>query len=402
MTTNINVPSDGPITIQIGQVGGDLRVSGKERSDISCQTDGESFEYETEGNTVKLAHVPGDCILEVPRGCSLDLGQIGGDAQVKQLQGSVLASVIGGDLRVRKVGSLNLTSLGGDLSLKKVSGDVVVEHVGGDTSCIDIKGQVEVKCGGDMALSNVEGAITAVAGGDAALRLQLADELTYSVTAGGDISCYLPEETSARVVLKSGSHTLRVRGWQPPPPPEDELYEFTLGEGSASLNLNAGGDISLISHQPGQEEKPWFDFDFEFDLGPDLHFEFDKGSGFRPEMLSDAISVRVQQKVQNAMRQAEEKIASAISHAESRIAQAEQRAADMESKWSGRRRDRRHRPRAERGDAASRRKSRRSESSSSQGEKPSVSQEERIMVLRMVEEGKISVEQAEKLLAAMN
>ena len=101
----------------------------------------------------------------------------------------------------------------------------------------------------------------------------------------------------------------------------------------------------------------------------------------------EELAVRIQEKIQGVLRRAEERVGEALRNAETRQREAERRAAETAARQ-------------------------RSQPVSyavpplppkpPKPPKPPVSEEERMMILRMVSEGKVSVEQAEKLLSAMN
>ena len=376
---------------------------------------------------IQINSLIGDTVLDIPMNAIVNIGQIGGDAQIRSVRGDIKIEAVGEDLSANQIGTIDIGSVGGELAIKQASGNVTIEAVGEDATCLKIAGNIMLNAGEDIAINDVQGNITAKAGEDAKLSLSLGDGQQVNVMAGSDISCTLSDEASAEVMLRSGNRTLRVRGWEVPPPPDDELYTFTLGKGAAALNLNAGEDIILASQSADGRRDSWFDYDIDLDFGPGFKFRFDSENGFPTEQFSNLFSEKIQAKVQNAMRHAEEQIANAISHAESRISKAEERAADFESKWPSsdhRRRGRhgrRHEDHPEGHPARDRRRRgpRRpkspppphtpehhaaSGSPSSQQSNPGkapVTEAERLMVLRMVEEGKINVEQAEKLLSAM-
>ena len=99
----------------------------------------------------------------------------------------------------------------------------------------------------------------------------------------------------------------------------------------------------------------------------------------------EEISIQVQEKVQRAMSLAEQKIAEALQKAESHVNQANQQMAANASRRRTYSRTWQYPP-----------------ANSAKRAKPSgASEEERLTILRMVSEGKISVEQAEQLLATL-
>ncbi|MBK8048872.1 MAG: hypothetical protein IPK16_18170 [Anaerolineales bacterium] len=171
-----------------------------------------------------------------------------------------------------------------------------------------------------------------------------------------------------------------------------------MGDGAALLALKANGDITLKGVDLAR-----FASDFGVVMGADI--EMSEEMGRRAAELSQQISaqvevqmnamtreleqkldrmgdneemaMRVQERVTSALRRAEEKLADAMRKMEVRT---------QENEARGRRKGYGAPP----------------PPAPPPPKRPSTTDEERMMVLRMVEQGKISVEQAEKLLAALN
>jgi hypothetical protein len=114
----------------------------------------------------------------------------------------------------------------------------------------------------------------------------------------------------------------------------------------------------------------------------------------------DELATRVQEKVQSAMRRAEQQLGEAMRNAERRAAEAERRAAEMDARQ--RKRDQNwgftppYPPTPPRPPVPP------TPPKAPKAKGNNVNDEERLMILRMVSEGKLSVEQAEQLLAALN
>jgi hypothetical protein len=206
----------------------------------------------------------------------------------------------------------------------------------------------------------------------------------------------------------SGANDIRVKRLGADQERRQGSTEFTLGSGDGLIDLEAGGSILVVGKI---EETPEFQFGpFNVEMDADVQREFMDRTGAwvqqftdqvetQMESLSaqlderlaqlgtgDEIASRVQAKVQQAMRKAEEKIAEAMRQAEQR-ARAAERAAEREAARMERRQARGYAypvppappvppvppvpPRAQRAKSAP------------------VSDEERMVILRMVEEGKI-------------
>ena len=227
---------------------------------------------------------------------------------------------------------------------------------------------------------------------------------------------FFPPDTSAEIEIPAAERiTINIPGITRP----DDIqapYNLTIGEGEAKLILSAGGNLLL-----GASSLDWGFEDFDVDIGEDiesmtevineqvtqqieaqlemleqqLETQMDNlstmisTSGLSPEKAerivekarsaSERASTRAQAKLQRAHEKLQRKLEAARRRAE-RQARTAERAA----------RDRRRRPST-------------FEWSPPQPETPGepVSDEERLMILEMLEQGKISTEEAEQLLSAL-
>lgn len=351
----------------------------------------------------------------------LQVHSCAGDLAAKEIQGPVEIGAVAGNAVLSNLqGPLEMSSVAGDLAAREVAGPVTVNTVQGNVALAQIHGPVQVeKCAGDLVVRGVTGSIEAQAAGNAGLRLQLPVGVHCQIHAGGDIRCRVSPQVSAQVRLVSGAHDIRVKRLGVDLDRQQRNVEFTLGSGEGRIDLEAGGSILLAGKLDDTPEFEFGPFNVEMDAETQRQLfertgvwvqQFTDQIETQMEALSaqlddrlaqlgtsDEIASRVQAKVQQAMRKAEEKIAEAMRQAEQRA-----RAAEREAERMERRQQRSYvystpptppippippippvPPRAQRAKSAP------------------VSDEERMVILRMVEEGKVSVEQAEKLLAAL-
>ncbi len=349
---------------------------------------------------------------------NLHCEQVEGDAHINDAHGVVNLVRVEGNLRLRSVGVATIGEVEGDFALRDGRGDISVQTVSGTASISRLQGHfVAEKIEGDLNLTGGEHDVSAQVGGNAALQLNLLPGKTVQITAEGDIACQLAPDVSAQVHLKSEGN-MAISGFNTPPRHGGGEIEFTLGTGEASLVLSCEGNIALSSQRLGWEPRRDFgnDFNFGAEFGPEFGM---RAADFAQRLASqiehqvenatrhldrklahigngEEIAARVQEKVQKAMRQAEEKLAETMRHAERRAQEAERRAVEMETRhqrhapgWHVRTPTTPMPPRAPKAPGAP------------QAKGTPAGAEERMMILRMVSEGKISVEQADQLLAAM-
>lgn len=364
MEQQVIATGDSPVVV-VEAVHGDLHVMGWERAELLARARSNSdLILSQRGDQITLT-CHDDCVLRVPQSATLDLVNVTGDARVKLARGALTVRTAG-DLAVHGAGRVMIETVSGDCVLRSISGDAQVSRVGGDLLARDVQGQlVATAVDGDARVAGVVGGASVSAGGDISLSLTPAAGRTYQFTAGGDISARVPANASARFTLASRTESIRVRLPGLPGGPATGVRQVTLGDGSAEVILTAGGDILLAGDTPARNAG---------DAGARPGAEFSR--------MSERIARRAQEAAQRMASRIEAKAQRAARKAERMAREAEHFSrgwAWQESRHSG--------PFAP--------------PPPDPHSAPPVTDEERLTVLRMVEQKKITAEQAEKLLAAL-
>ncbi len=378
MEQQVLATGDTP-AIVVEAVNGDLHVMGWERAEVLARARSDSaLSLDQRGDHIVL-RCHDDCVLRAPQSATLDLVHVIGDVRVKLVRGALTVRRAG-DIGVYGAGPTTIEVVSGDCVVKSVAGDLQVNQVGGDLSARDVQGQfVATAVGGDIRISGIAGMATASAGGDISLSLTPTPGQKCQFTAGGDISVRVPADANARFTMTSRADNIRVRIPGVSSGAGTGTRQVTLGDGSAEIILTAGGDISLSSDSTGQNVD---------DLGARLDAAFSR--------MGDLIAQRAQEAAQRMASRVEAKAQRAARKAE-RMAQRIAREAEQQSRgWMrhGHPFEGRHfaGPFAPPPPGT--------QPTPRPGAQP-VTDEERLAVLRMVEQKKITVEQAEKLLAAL-
>lgn len=433
-------------------VAGDLQVRGWAERSIQAQTDDEEPNFKQDEGGISI-HTQGDLIIDLPTGSNLSIGS-GGDASVQHLQGNLVIEGVGGNLAAKEVPHLEVKHVGGDLhvhraeavscrrvggnavleaveggvSMGKVGGDanvqgvqgmVELEHVGGNLVTREVKGLQADRVGGDLHVHGAESVSCRRAGGNAVLvdvagaiavnamgDLHISDsggdvvgnahgnavvegiQGSVRLNAQGDIRCKLADGIGATVrvvcagelLIQGGDEHARTHG--------RGVHSFSIGEGNSSLTLVAAGSVHITGTEPlgdlhsvGEDFTAFGEEMGRFGeemgklgeemgkLGEEMGHEF--GSlGYK---IAQKINDKLQRKLERSLRKASAKAA--------RAARSQRWSFDFQA------------PVPPRPPVPPLR-----------GEPPNsepVTEEERLMILRMVEDGKISAGEAEKLLAAL-
>lgn len=377
----LELTQTGAPRIAIDQVSGSLRLRGWERRAISAEGDrAEILEGEEGRFTVRGAD---DLTVRVPTDSEITLASVGGDAKITGIEGAIAIDSVGGDLVLRKIGPVTIENIGGDLHLKSAGGAVRIEHVGGDATIREVEGEVAVTAvGADLYLRDSSGpAQVERIGSDLVLSTAFVPGATYRFNVGGDIVCRIPPDQDARFRIL-GCDDLTVDAPDARLIEGGEHEEIVFGDGSALVELQAGGEIRLV----GQDE------DYPMAINVQLEEELEARLSGLEERISEQLSgldELLAEKAEHIRRRAEREAERAFRKSERAMRQAERKMEHGKRKRGftltfGGGIPRPPHPPAPPPPPAE-----------------PVTDEERLVILGMVEAGKISVEEAEKLLAAL-
>lgn len=366
-------------TIIIQTIGGDLRISGRDGEQLEAQAPekGELKVDETKKG-IEISCRSG-CLLFVPKGSKIEAGDVGGDGRLTDIQGEVLIRTVGGDLSLRRLGKTSLERVGGDAQVREIEGDLMIDHIGGDAVIRGITGDTHLRMvGGDLLLGESKRSVEVMVGGDAVVELLAEPQTKARVQTGSDLSCRLSESPSAQFHIKAGGEVHLPLGLDVDHTSQE--LEFTLGEGESDINLSAGGDLNLKFGS----SKDGFETDFvggmltEVDAKlAEMEAHFNAMGIGMDSFDADRIGERVRRTVRQAQRRAQRAARKAEDVARKTQGKHQNFKFDMSGDW----------PDLRFADFTS--------------PQPTVSDEERLAILRMVEDGKISVDDAEALLKVL-
>jgi hypothetical protein len=351
---------------------GDLDISGGRKGEIAIKVYGreEDLQVVREGEHLKIvAHAR--CKIGCPRGTTVTLDDVQGDLRLRQLDGPMAVKQVQGDTVLKDVGPTIITNAVGDVRARSVRGELKLDSVTGD-----LRG------------SYLEGGLQATVGGDGSLTTDFVPDCDYRLSTGGDVVVKLPAQASARIRVKAGGDLKHKVDWADV---QEEAGSLTgrLGDGEANVEINAGGDVSLRAKSDSAT--------FVFGVAEDGDLEIEL------ESMAEEIARNIEVYMANMGAQLEAKLGSidqeavlrkveqSAEKARRKAAHAAERAR-IQAERAQRRWERTGAHQAGRhthGAAAPRQTA------------PSVTDEERLMVLRMVQEGKITADEAAQLLEAM-
>jgi len=334
-----------------------------------------------------------------------DLQNVRGNLSAKAAD-SLRASRIGGNLQGREIaGPLDAGTVGGNALLRSISGAVAVEQVAGNLVAKHLAGGAKVpKIGGNLTLNG-----------------ELGQGCTYQFHVRGNANLRLAEDVGADLTLRAGGHIVSSL------PLADQIQDSTslsgrLGQGGTEIALEAGGNVMLGGGRPSDAA----------DLGEEISRQVEEGlRGIDLEAIGQQVSAemesalsRLQVKLESVDwaqigLDAQRGVERAMEQLQRNMDRMAEKAARQQRKMERRlEREQLRRERwEEKRQRAARRESGAGPAAEGEGEAwaeeevyepangPAAAEpdldEERLSILRMVEQGQITPEEAEMLLDAL-
>lgn len=403
------------VHIQTSQ--GNLQVKGWDRLEVllrASNIEQNLLDVQDDGVQIKCH---GDCVIRLPHKAVIHVETIQGNARFKLLEGQLNIEEVSGSLDLRNIESAIINTIAGNLLAKQVSEDLLVERVHGNAIARDVQGQCTLRqVGGNLDLRDAEEDIEASAGGNARIRLSLLGGQSYRIRAGGNLHCLVPDDSSLRTDLTSTARRIQIKLNGEKSTLAEEKHSLTIGDGAAAMVLEAKGAILFACQEAGwtdtdeiQDEldEAFAEFSEEFgqkvadqielqieaqmDILNEQLFKLEAligSSDMPPEEAERAMrrareaSERANVRAQDKMRRAQEKL--------ERKLQAAQRKAELKMRATERRKQTPKRPTWS---------FEWSTPPTPSAEAPS--DEERLIILHMLEEKKITIDEAEELLSAL-
>ncbi|HBX70977.1 MAG TPA: hypothetical protein DEH25_16770 [Chloroflexi bacterium] len=445
--------------IVVENVGSDLQVKGWDRLEVLVKSSSDNDIVLEAREDIIFVSCPRDCVLYVPQKASIEVKQVGSNARFRSIDGSVVVGTVGTDLSVRDVGSAEAATVGTDLSVrrvrehlsvktvgssalvqdvgqadiesigsqliaKRVRGDLKVIQIGSNVVARDVDGQALLNTvGGNLHLRDVSGGIATEVGGNATVDFAPVSWQAYSIKAAGSIRCNIPADVNAHFEIECGSQRIRIKSDAETETIKENTYTYTVGDGGAAVKLVAGGNVEIVGQGGSLDDLDDFEIDFGAEIGSladEITEQTTRQIEVQMEMLEEqlntqlaglSMSLGATGLSEERMRELEKRLEDAKIRAAQRAGEASQRTQErLERKIAAAQRKVERKARA----SAVREARRHNQHtdydrpavvvtppSAPSAPKDPVSEEERMMILQMLQDRKISVDQAEQLLSAL-
>jgi len=408
--TTLNTISSPDVIIK--KAHGNLYVKGWERDEVTLAAPPGELTYEEFDSGVSLS-CRSDCTARVPQAAKVQIQTAYGAARVRQLTESLLIEDVHGQLEVRETGGIQVERTYGSLRARQIDGDLVAEHINGNVYGRSILGKCILgEVNGNVEIRDVIADVQINANGNVKLELRSLGGESYALDVDGNLHLRLPANADAQVTFHSDSDMIRIKLPDTSRTVQESTYELTLGSGGRQIALRAGGAIYFSASDEWETEEEGEEFtqlpdDFGDQIAEMIESQLEEQMEMMNRQLNeqfDRLSNSIGKKglsdeeMETIMEQARMKSERANLRAQEAMRRAQEK---MVRKM----------------EAAQRRKSMRTREASRRGQTgrswsiniptpptppvDPVSEEERLMILRMLEQKKITLEEADELLSAL-
>jgi hypothetical protein len=286
----MQVPATLPVTIR--EARGNMAASGLQAALNAEQVRG----------NLKLSDVLEAVLAEVYGNLKADgvaslrlVGTVYGDANVKD-GGTADLQNVRGNLQAKRLERLRASRVSGNLQAKEIGGALDADQVGGNALLSEIGGAVTLdQVAGNLAAKSLTGgAKVPKIGGNLVLNGELGQGCTYHFQARGNAVLRLSEGASTHVALHAGGMIASSLSLQDEER-QGKGLSGTLGDGGAELVVEAGGNVMLGGGGPA----------FGADLGAEISRQVEES--LRAIDL-EAIGRQVSEEMESAMSRLQVKL----------------------------------------------------------------------------------------------
>jgi len=376
--------------ITVGECLGNLVVRGSERRRVTFHVQGgaEDATSEQEGETFTLT-ARADCLIACPPETTLTIDGVRGNLRVEGVTGPVTVGTVHGNVKLRDVGATAVEQTFGNLSARQVAGELRAEITRGNARAGHLEGSLSLKrVDGNLVTAGLEGGLAAdQVRGNVQLGPPFSPGQTYRLNSSANLDIRVPREASLRLAIQArGGVSSRIPGLVLEK--TEAEAQAVLGAGEANLEAQVSGNVTLRPTELSGRPPGGMPFEFATNL--------------------EGLGARIEARIAEEMAEMETRLAENLSHVEDdetrhwteRAGERERRAAEAAARQARRQAEQeaeRARLRAERAE----RRWRRASGRHARPRRAPVTEEERMRVLHMVEEGRITPEQAAELLDAL-
>lgn len=236
--------------IEVDQVKGDLYIRTWDDAEIQIiYNEAKKFETDDDGGILTL-EADDSILISAPHTVVLMLEEIRGNCNVFGKFDQINIEKIGGNLEISQGRDVQVEVIGGNCVLGAIDGRMSVEKVGGNLRAQSLLGNFSFeKVGGNLHLNGTLSNFSCSVGGNANVNCDSLTGNENEIHAGGNLKMNLQPEMNFVLSARAGAQ-LRIKLGHMEEKGLSRSVEKTFGSGGSLLTLKAGGNLKLTDQEP--------------------------------------------------------------------------------------------------------------------------------------------------------
>jgi len=305
--TTIPLKPDARVTVK-GSA--DLSVEGNDEQTLMVIVErGDYLKMWDENGIVRISAFS-DCRLLLPNNVPVTVERTGGDCFIRNFSNRVVVGKIGHDLRMDAIGGASVESVGRNCQILNSSGAVEIARVGDTLTTDNIQSILAGSVGDDARLHGVSGRVEVKAGGDIKIQVQQDNKVpAIRAVAGSDIELYLPQNAACQLQLVSGGEDIYVHAAGQHVESSEHDLDLPLGNGGETVYLKSGDEIRVSDQGAPDWPKDVYNWGDQWkDFGLDIARRIEEGIRIAGDSVDYAVrkagkaSRKAERQVRHAMR----------------------------------------------------------------------------------------------------
>lgn len=388
MNKNQQMISVEPDVTIVVKAHGNLDVQGWEHPEVGIVTDINVQKIRHENKLLRMLFVE-DCELSIPQDGRLIIERVSGNARLRNLTNQLTINKVQGSLAIQNAKTVTISRVSDNCILENIEGAIEIGKVGENLKGKNLRSSIKTeRISGSIQLNSVGGKLDLRSEEHIEVGLTEQNHETINLRSSDNVLLHLPINPNASLQIKSSGEYIVVDVGENQKKIHENRCEIRLGDGSQKISIDSGNRVRVTGEVLDEKElQRLFD---ELDAlwkkvkedsearraarAKQVNWEIRmvEGAAKIAEEAMNGVGVLADQITDEAIIQAEMHVQEALERVEKQIRNL---GYDI---WVD------------------------SEKSTQEKESADVTEEEKLIVMRLLQQHKISVEEADRLLEALS
>jgi hypothetical protein len=226
-----------------------LDVEGWGNPELSIETDLNVQKIRREEEGLFLLFVD-DAAVKVPEDADIVVQKANGNARIRNVSGDLAVNSVSGNLAVQQAGNVNISRISGNCLVQNLKGRLDIHGVGGNLKGKDCFGQVKAdRISAGVELYSLHAGAEIRSMGDIHLSFLSESEQPVYLRSTASIYLNLPFELNAEMKVKSNAQLTELVIGDRKEKIHHRKHVLLVGEGKRKYELVAGGKVRVVAEQ---------------------------------------------------------------------------------------------------------------------------------------------------------